>query len=71
MHKVSLSDDELKAMLLRLVPIRPFDYDLKTFAILRNLTGRFSRLLSKSADIPPSTAPEPANLTRSKPFHLD
>ena len=44
-HKVTLSDEELKALLGRLVPIAPSEYDLKTYAILRNLTGRFERLL--------------------------
>ncbi|MBA7699850.1 hypothetical protein ES703_108553 [subsurface metagenome] len=48
-HRVALSDDELKALLGRLVPITPVDYDIKTFAILRNLYGRFERLLLKSS----------------------
>lgn len=44
-HRVILSDEELKALSDRLVPIRPMDYDLRTFAILRDLYGRFQRLL--------------------------
>ena len=46
-HRVTLSDEELKALLDRLVPISPANYDLKTYAILRNLTGRFERILQK------------------------
>jgi len=44
-HQVTLSDEELKALSDRLVPISPIDYDLKTYAILRNLYGRFEHIL--------------------------
>lgn len=49
-HRVTLSDDELKALIIRLVPISPSDYDLKTFSTLRNLYGRFGRLLQQDAN---------------------
>ena len=44
-HQVTLSDEELKALKDRLVPISPIDYDLKAYAILRNLYGRFEHIL--------------------------
>ncbi len=46
-HRVTLTDEELKALADRLVPIKPIDYDLKTFSILRSLYGRFTWLLNK------------------------
>ena len=46
-HQVTLTDEELKALSDRLVPIAPIDYDLQTYAILRNLYGRFQRLLQR------------------------
>lgn len=47
-HKVTLTNKELEALQGRLIPIAPTDYDLETYAILRNLYGRFERLLQKS-----------------------
>jgi len=46
-HRVTLTDEELKALCDELVPITPNDYDLKTYAILRGLYGRFTWLLNK------------------------
>ena len=46
-HRVTLTDEELQALADRLVPIIPADYDLKTFALLRGLYGRFTWLLNK------------------------
>jgi len=47
-HRVTLTDEELQALADRLVPIRPIDYDLPTYAILRDLYGRFTHLLAQS-----------------------
>lgn len=46
-HAIMLTEEELRALADRLVPIRPLDYDTHTFAILRNLYGRFTRILQK------------------------
>jgi hypothetical protein len=48
-HRITLSDEELTALCLRLVPLRPVEFDLKTFSILRHLYGRFTTVLQKSA----------------------
>lgn len=47
-HRVTLTDDELRALMGRLVPITPNDYDLETYATLRGLYGRFEGILLKS-----------------------
>ncbi len=46
-HRVTLTDEELEALCLRLVPLTPAEFDLKTFALLRELYGRFTWLLNK------------------------
>ncbi|MBA7580031.1 hypothetical protein ES708_21917 [subsurface metagenome] len=46
-HKVTLSDEELKALILRVEVLSPMEFDLETFSILRNLYARFQRILSK------------------------
>ena len=45
-HRVTLTDEELEALSGRLVPITPTDYDLKTYALLRSLYGRFLWLIN-------------------------
>ena len=43
-HTIRLTDKEVAALKDRLVPICPADYDLETYAILRDLYGRLEHL---------------------------
>ena len=44
-HRLTFTDEEIKVMADRLEYVKPMDYDLHTYAILRNLYGRFSSIL--------------------------
>ena len=44
-HRITLTTEEITALRDRLVPISAYDYDLHTFAILRNLYGRLDHIL--------------------------
>lgn len=46
-HTLTFTEEEIKALMDRLVPISPVEYDLQTYSCLRNLYGRFSRILSQ------------------------
>lgn len=43
-HTLRLSDEEIEALKNRLVPIAPIDYDLETYALLRELYGRLEHI---------------------------
>ncbi|MBA7569802.1 hypothetical protein ES708_11543 [subsurface metagenome] len=47
-HRITLTEEELEALRDRLVPVSPLDYDLHTYAILRDLYGRFDHILLMS-----------------------
>ena len=49
-YRLSLTVEELIALRDRLVPIVPIDYDLHTYAILRDLHGRIDRLILRSEE---------------------
>jgi len=49
-HRITLTEEEIEALADRLVPISPGDYQLHEYAILRDLYGRFTHILSRSKE---------------------
>ena len=53
-YRLNLTLDEVKALRDRLVPIEPYKYNQKTYAILRDLYGRLDHIAIMAAPITPS-----------------
>jgi len=49
-YRITLTEKELKVLRDRLVPIRPVDYSLEDFTILRNLYGRLDHIFLTSKE---------------------
>lgn len=46
-YRYAFTIEELRVMRDRLIPVSPMDYDLKTYAIIRDLYGRFAHKVQK------------------------
>jgi len=47
-HRITLSDEEIAIIETRIEKVTPVDYDLHTYALLRNLYGRFLALRTQA-----------------------